>query len=187
MQDLIEFKKVFLKKVIISFNLKFAKLLKECEHCDDYNRLSPHHSEGDIYTHTMMVLKSGLDILNNHSITDEDTISAVILGCLLHDIGKPFAKSVRSESCKTTGVLIEKTYFTGHEKASADIAIKFLKDLQVSVKIRDAVLFAVLYHTAAHDKKNNSYLYGYGNDISEFNKTVLLLVNEADQNGRIQT
>jgi hypothetical protein len=48
-------------------------------------------------------------------------------------------------------------------------------------------LFAVLYHTAAHDKKNNSYLYGYGNDISEFNKTVLLLVNEADQNGRIQT
>lgn len=185
--DLTELERLFLKNAIILFNQHFAKTLKECEHCDDYSRVSPYHAEGDIYTHTMMVLKEGLNLLDNYrTIFEEEYFKQVfecsVLGCLLHDVGKPLSKTKRIEKSKNSDIEIEKTYFTGHEKVSGDLSIKFLSNFELSNAQRNAILFAIIYHTAAHDKKNHHALF---NNHDVLQRDVLSIVNQADQAGRI--
>lgn len=185
--DLTELERLFLQNAIILFNQNFAKSLKECEHCDDYSRVSPYHAEGDIYTHTMMVLKEGLRILQHYkTIFDAEYFKLVfectVLGCLLHDVGKHLAKTKRTEVSKSTGVEIEKTYFTGHEKVSGDLSIKFLKNFNLTQSQVNAILFSVIYHTAAHDTKNHHALF---NNPDVLQRDVLNFVNEADRAGRI--
>lgn len=57
-----------------------VKMMKEKSHNYDEFNLNPYHIEGDIHTHTMMVLRKAEEMECN---------KLVLIAALLHDIGKP--------------------------------------------------------------------------------------------------
>jgi poly(A) polymerase len=90
-----------------------------------------HHSEGDVFEHTMLVLEKAAP-----------TISAQ-LSALLHDAGKP----------RTQKFLEDKIQFLGHEQVSGEIAEAMLRrlkfDLDTIKKVRRLVENHMRAHTSA--------------------------------------
>lgn len=79
------------------------------------------HSEGDVWTHTLLAL----DMLESKEFRRyfKDEFSLEIkVAVLLHDIGKP----------KTRGLVDGKIKFQGHDKVGAEIASKLLARLKMS-------------------------------------------------------
>ena len=72
---------------------------------------NPYHMEGDVWTHTMLVLKV---------LSMETENPSVLLAALLHDIGKPSCRTVQKE----TGFV----FFTGHEEEGAKIARPIIRE-----------------------------------------------------------
>ena len=72
---------------------------------------NPYHMEGDVWTHTMLVLKV---------LSMETENPSVLLAALLHDIGKPSCRTVQKE----TGYV----FFTGHEEIGARIALPIIRE-----------------------------------------------------------
>lgn len=88
------------------------------------------HPEGDVYTHTLMML----DAMG----CGEGPISLELaLAVLLHDIGKPSCREVDS-----TG----RIRFSGHDKAGAELAGIILKRLKYSNAVIDTVSLMVERH-----------------------------------------
>lgn len=88
------------------------------------------HPEGDVYTHTLMMLEAlGRD--------GSPVSPALALGVLLHDIGKPACRQVDE-----TG----RIRFSGHDKEGASLARGILRRLRYSNAVVDAVSAMVERH-----------------------------------------
>ena len=87
------------------------------------------HLEGDVYKHTMEVLKHA-----------KPTVEAQ-LSALLHDVGKP----------KTQSVLEDKMQYLGHEKVGEEIAEAILRRLKFDNNVIKRVKNIVRNHMRPHD------------------------------------
>ncbi|RYX96066.1 HDIG domain-containing protein, partial [bacterium] len=85
--------------------------MKSCLQEPDY------HAEGDVYTHTVMVIDELLKLDDFKVLNDSDK-EVVLLGCLFHDVGKP----------KTTIIEDGKIRSPGHSKLSEKLAREILWD-----------------------------------------------------------
>ncbi|MDD4849028.1 MAG: HD domain-containing protein, partial [Bacteroidales bacterium] len=102
-------------------------ILPEIEKLKNVQQPKDYHSEGDVFTHTMLVLKN---------IPATASIELKLAG-LFHDVGKSTTFH-SDENGKIT--------FYGHEKESANIAKSALKRLKFSNKIIDEVAWLVGDH-----------------------------------------
>jgi len=158
----------YLNKVLLVFRDEYKESLQGCEHSD--TGITPWHMEGDVFTHTMMVLREYIRL--------EDTIlpgfeRAILIAVLCHDLGKPFSKSKPNEKGKT--------YMTGHELISAMMTIDFidrhndtldLEDYEIDLAIK-----GVLGHTLMHSED-----VIYNTKGADY---VATIVNKCDHYGRI--
>ena len=78
------------------------------------------HPEGDVWTHTKIVLQNASDLANQISYFKEPRVQ-LIFAALLHDIGK----GTTSEISKTSGRIIHPK----HEVIGVDLAKKFLENI----------------------------------------------------------
>lgn len=92
------------------------------------------HSEGDVYTHTLLAL-------NKLEKIKKDASLDVKLATLFHDLGKP--KTKKGEGVKAT--------FYNHEIVSAKLAEKILKRLRIDKKISSKVIKLIRYHGFVYD------------------------------------
>ena len=155
------------------FILNFPKTVKEMSnsnHAYDEKNLSPYHMEGDIFTHTMMVVNA----LKGTGIE-------CILICLLHDIGKPICRDP----------LHDRKYvrFLGHEPMSAFLSLSILNKFEEDfpdIKIDKEKIFKVIsIHTEPYKipHKLNDRLINQ--DLSFL--WTLNACSDADENGRFHT
>lgn len=112
-----------------------------------------HHPEGDVFEHTLCVLDN---LVGKPFIT--------IFAGLLHDIGKPFTKTVNASNGREQ--------FIGHAEAGCDIADKILKRLKFTNKEIDEILFIIKNHMRMHhfsemrlDKRRMLYAEPYFNSL----------------------
>jgi predicted kinase len=87
-----------------------------------------YHAEGDVYTHTMMVVKNALE---------KGLSIEMIIAAFLHDIGKPIVK-------REVG---DRIIHTDHEYIGTLMAIDFLKELKLSTEIMLKILYIINYHS----------------------------------------
>ncbi len=134
-----------LNKILTGYNADIAFLLldktnllhyvlPEIENLKGVKQPPEFHPEGDVWVHTLMMLKS----LNQPS-------SELAWGTLLHDIGKPptftFNKNGRES-------------FPSHAKVGAQMTNKILKRFRCSNEFIESVNTLVYYHMSFGDVKN---------------------------------
>jgi poly(A) polymerase len=86
------------------------------------------HPEGDVYTHTMIMLE----------LLDPDAPIDLCLAVLLHDIAKPPTRTVDQDTGRPR--------FNGHDKLGAEMAGKILRRLRYPNEVIDHVVFMVARH-----------------------------------------
>lgn len=156
--------------------------MKDCSHNISATELSPHHAEGSVYTHVMMV----------YSHIPANSSYALKLSVLLHDIGKPYCQKINLEEGKIS--------FRGHEHYSAFKAIDILNKFEVDFKTKlnkKYILYVINYHNLLHkivSVDNNGTPYIEEENKSKLNKMfekeldlyqLLLDMSYADMKGRI--
>lgn len=125
-----------------------VEAMQQCDHKSSY------HMEGSVWTHTMMVY-SYIKALH-----PDNTV--LLIAALLHDVGKPFVKTISDEG---------KTRFSGHEGYSTFYA----RDILEEFKIPYATILEVLRTISLH-----------GVNISQLpNIPYLSMFRKADSAGRI--
>jgi tRNA nucleotidyltransferase (CCA-adding enzyme) len=87
-----EFKKLLLKADKPSMGLEFLKQCGWIKHFPELDNLigckqsEKHHPEGDVWTHTKLVVDRAAELKDN---IEEDWRLAFMFGAMLHDVGKP--------------------------------------------------------------------------------------------------
>jgi len=126
-------------KIISIFEREFPSLVQEMKECD---QTSPYHREGDVWTHTLMVMDAFEDVSGSIFMTKKEQEMGYVVS-LLHDVGKvycrqPFQKEVGNGKYET------RYHFRGHELVSArhahnilfgknSLASRFSKQEKVSI------------------------------------------------------
>lgn len=100
-------------------------LLPEVEALKGVWQSPDYHPEGDVFTHTMLLL--------GHLAAPSESLA---YGCLLHDIAKPLC--FRRDG--------ERVTFYGHTDKGAEMAEDILKRLKRSRALRERVSYLVRYH-----------------------------------------
>lgn len=98
---------------LIQSHPQLVDAMRNSSHHFSPQHLSPWHLEGDVWSHTMMVLQA-------YARSDSTVDACVGLTALLHDIGKPGAAKVLHER--------QRVVFQGHESLSAWMAWELLQD-----------------------------------------------------------
>lgn len=129
-------------------------ILPEIEELKKVPQPEEFHSEGDVYTHTLLaleklkVLEKKLKSRKNSFSVELDPVSIhTKLAVLFHDLGKP--KTFKG--AEETG---DRIRFTGHDVAGAEIANKIIKRLKLSIfptshplhVDREKIVFLVKHH-----------------------------------------
>lgn len=109
------------------------RIIPEVADLEGCNQDPVHHPEGDVLTHTLMVMDS---------VKDEDPI--LQLAALLHDIGKP----------ATTQVIDGKISHKGHEKVGASMTEAIMHRLKFSNDEIEHVVALVEDHMKVHVVKD---------------------------------
>jgi putative nucleotidyltransferase with HDIG domain len=104
--------------------LLLEQVLPELKACQGVEQPPEFHPEGDVYTHTMLML----DLLDRPTAT-------LAMGVMLHDIGKP-----------STFRLAERIRFDGHVEAGVEIARNILRRLRFSNEQSEQILSLVENH-----------------------------------------
>jgi predicted kinase len=170
-----------INKLVEYFQLNFpeyVKEMRECSHHYDEQNLNPYHLEGDIWTHTMMVLTQVRDMN-----LPEEKFKIASIAALLHDIGKPSSAELKPEK-KRKG-------FSGHEGLSTIIAIEVLELMandgiitpSEAVEILKVInlhseLFSTIKEGADTSKLTNKFKYQ--KELFEY----VMIQSEADSYGR---
>jgi tRNA nucleotidyltransferase (CCA-adding enzyme) len=134
------------------------------------------HPEGDVWTHTNMVIDAAAEIVRREQMTKADEIS-IMLGALCHDFGKP----------STTEFIEGRWRSRGHEAAGLVPTHSFLSRIGLAkgmhVKIERLVadhLFPSIHAGTATD----AAVRRLAKRLQPATIEELILVSEADQRGR---
>jgi poly(A) polymerase len=126
-----------------------------------------YHSEGDVFRHTMLVLKNAKPGVENQ------------LAALLHDVGKPKSQEV-------IGGLIK---FIGHEKVGGEIAEAIMRRLKFEKKDVQAVRKMVEMHMRPHNlmrgDASTKALRKFVREVGEELIDAVLDLSEADSIGNL--
>jgi predicted kinase len=160
--------------------IRIVESMKENSHTHNDGTLNPYHQEGDIWTHTLMVLSNK---------NENDSINT-FLAKLLHDIGKPITRHEGKNS---------RVKFFNHENVSMWNSIDILKEMyQVFPQLEiDVILVLKLINAHSYfqdisrgtstielsEEKTRSMNHQFGNDIKLYQEMVLM--TKSDTFGRI--
>lgn len=143
------------------------------------------HPEGDVWIHTLMVVDEAATIVRREGL-DEDSAFTIMLGALVHDLGKPVV----------TRVIDGKIRSIGHEEAGEAPARDFLKTVGVNHDVTEKIVGIVKDHLKPtkyylEDHKDGSLISDgairkLAARIAPATMNELLLVAEADYFGRGQ-
>jgi len=134
------------------------------------------HAEGDVSTHTRMVIESLLKLPEFHHQSQEDKF-ALFMGCLLHDVEK------RSTTSEEDGRIVS----PGHAKKGEYTARQILyREIPVPFKIRETIAKLVRHHGLPlwmMEKPNPSKSIIEASLVC--NTQLLEIIAKADVHGRI--
>lgn len=124
-----------------------------------------HHLEGDVFKHTLLVLKNAKPGIENQ------------LAALLHDVGKP----------DTQKILEDKIQFLGHENVGAEIAEAVMRRLKFESKVVAKVKKMVENHMRPHvlSKAGPKALRKFIRDVGDELVDAIMDLAEADQLGNL--
>jgi len=129
-----------------------------------------YHPEGDVFTHTMMVLDQAAQLRNQ-----ADHPLAFMLAALFHDIGK--ATKTTNENGRIRSI--------GHENVSAKMADKLLKETSFEPDRKEAVNLIKLHMRPNLLAKDHSRVKATNRLFEEsVSPRDLILLAEADRMGR---
>jgi len=113
-------------------------LLPELEETKNVAQPPEFHSEGDVWTHTLLALKN----INNQlrQLADGGPTEELVWAVLLHDIGKPETRGFRSTIGKAN------ITFFDHDVRSAEKAKEILSRLRFSHTFVSKVVWAISQH-----------------------------------------
>ena len=173
-----EFKKLLLKakKPSIGLNLMrelgILRYFLELEALINVKQEPTYHAEGDVWTHTLMVV----DEMAKLKSGDERVDLIRLLSALCHDFGKP----------ATTKVIDGKIRAFNHDKAGVEPTIKFLNRLTDDKKLIESVSNFVLYHLRVNQLyKGGAKAAAIRRLSTKINLQELELLSRADYFGRI--
>lgn len=117
-----------------------------CSHSIDNNNLNPYHLESDCWSHTMMVCK----------VAEMQKYDKVVqIAALLHDIGKPIARSVNPRN--------NHVRFFDHETISAELSIEILNKMvlekMITVNEMKDILVLITYHGEFYKNDDSKSIY----------------------------
>lgn len=169
-------KDILCRKVMDYFeSTPYCEMMKQCDHGNKFGS-NPYHEEGDVWTHTKMVL----DVLKTKNEFSQEVLAAVVL----HDIAKPLVRTEKEG----------RTRFFGHPGRgffeSADVLrdmrsiIPEMKTLNVEETLKIIAMHDFFYMNP--DKPFSFFAKAfdgpfYGEDFLK----KLFLVSECDNEGRI--
>jgi len=104
-----------------------------------------YHPEGDVWTHTKLVLDAAARVAEENNSGKEEKL-ILMLAALCHDLGKAVATKIE-ESGKITS--------HGHDSESLPLTEKFLKALNINNDKINKVLLLVKDHMFIHQKSNS--------------------------------
>jgi len=104
--------------------------MKGCEQPIDF------HSEGDVWQHTKMMLEKIKSTEFKNQFPNTRISGEFVLGCLLHDAGKPESRQVVDNDVN----------FHGHDKKSVEIAKKIGRRLNLSNDQKEKITFMAQHH-----------------------------------------
>lgn len=134
------------------------------------------HPEGDVWTHSLMVVDEAAKLAYRDSLSEEDHL-IVVAGALCHDLGKPSCTIPKDGRIKSPG----------HEQAGAAPTLQFLSAMGMPQKYHDIIVALVKEHLKPHQ------LYRTQSEVSDgairrlaarVDIEKLLYVSQADFLGR---
>lgn len=145
----------------------------ELEKTIDSPQSKTYHAEGDVWTHTMMVLDEVAKVRDK-----AENKTGLMLSALVHDFGKPLCTTIDEKG----GI-----HSHGHEDAGLSAVAEFMKRLTNEVKLTKYVLNMTENHMKPHKYAEHRSLLKKTNRM--FDDSVsphdLVLLAVADDNGRI--
>ena len=197
-----EFEKLLLKSKRPSLGLRWAlsiglleKYFPELSMLVKVEQDPQWHKEGDVFNHTMMALDAGAKLRDTITGEDEEELrkrkAIFMFGVLCHDLGKGVAGITEIDGDGTV-------HSRRHESAGEEPTLSFLDRITNDIELRKKVVFLVTNHMTPLNLYN-SYLLGNNPRDSAFRRLGikaldamvalddLLLLTQADNNGRIST
>jgi putative nucleotidyltransferase with HDIG domain len=116
---------------------KIVKAMKESEHNIE-GGTNPFHAESGVWSHTMMVMK---EVERNFSESPEATYDILLITAFLHDIGKPFVRSIEET---------KKVSFKNHEGYGAYLSIDILNKMEKDAIINKEQKYTIFRLIAEH-------------------------------------
>jgi tRNA nucleotidyltransferase (CCA-adding enzyme) len=136
------------------------------------------HPEGDVWTHTKMVIDEAAQIVHRESLEGDDA-QVILLAALTHDFGKPDTTELNPKSNRYTAY--------GHEEAGVEPARSFIEaSFEVSNSVKERVLPLVKEHMfpAAYPDASDATLRRLAIRLAPASIQELVWVSEADLRGR---
>lgn len=183
-----EWSKLFLKSPRPSQGLElarqvgyFTEYFPEMEKLSETKQDPEYHPEGDVWTHTMLVVDQAGEVARRHRLSDEQRLPA-LLAAWLHDVGKSTA----------TTEIDGRFPAYGHEEAGVKPATDFLVSQGFPADIIDQVIPLIEEHMRPHALYKDSQRHTISpgafrrmlNRLHPATLDQLLVVTEADYRGR---
>ena len=102
--------------------------------------LNPYHLEGDVWTHTMMVVNHAMNVIH----LSPGILEVLELSTLLHDLGK-----IATRKRSTTHP--NRIHFHGHAGVSAHMALGVMRDWGISLSVQRDVFQTISLHHSFMD------------------------------------
>ncbi len=122
------------KSGLLQLILPEVQTLKGCTQPEKF------HSEGDVWTHTLMMLEKIEDLEFKELFPSLKITGDFILGCILHDIGKPATRTIDET------VSPPKIKFYGHAEEGVAIAKSICARLKLSRESQEKISFMIKEH-----------------------------------------
>jgi tRNA nucleotidyltransferase (CCA-adding enzyme) len=147
-----ELRKLFVEAEAPSRGLELARaigavadLFPEIEAYEATPQEPEWHPEGDVWVHTMLVVDRAAEVSRRPEWGFDDAQRLqVVLGALLHDVGKPVTTT------RTLKDGVERIVSPGHESAGEPLAKAVLSRLTFGEEVERAVLGIVKWHALPH-------------------------------------
>ena len=154
-----------------------AQLHPELDALIDVPQEPQWHPEGDVWTHTEMVVDEAADIVQRESLVGDEAL-VILLGALCHDLGKPATTAFDEARGRITA--------HGHEPAGVTPTKSFLRGINVRQDIVRKVGQLVRYHLypAMNTDPSEASLRRLATRLFPATIRELVWVSEADQRGR---